>query len=231
MKTLVLIYFIILSYFIQAQNEIQVDYSILIDKSKVSDEKLNNLEKEMLLMYYECEKYVSYKLLSDGKECVFYNNEIMFNDIHSPIFKAIISNESSNFYINSFSNQFYQIINFNDKDYIVLLNSIKWEITNETKTIEGFECYKATTKNIIGSNNFIINAWFAPTIPFKYGPKLSFNLPGLVLEYQQGATSIVAKSIKYKIDEKLKEKLIKPEGIIVSQEDFDKIINEARGSN
>lgn len=64
----------------------------------------------------------------------------------------------------------------------------KWEITNETKIINGFKCYKASshweeydyTRN--KTLTFDPTVWFTNDIPFPFGPKGLDGLPGLVLE-------------------------------------------------
>ena len=64
----------------------------------------------------------------------------------------------------------------------------KWEITAEIKIINGFKCYKAKTNEERFSktrNKIIVTSpevWFAPEIPYDYGPFRLTGLPGLVLE-------------------------------------------------
>lgn len=53
-----------------------------------------------------------------------------------------------------------------------------WKITNETKQIQNFTCYKATTS--FRGNTF--EAWFTPDIPINAGPWKWYGLPGLIVE-------------------------------------------------
>lgn len=55
-----------------------------------------------------------------------------------------------------------------------------WNITDETKSIAGYECIKATT-NYRGRE---WAAWFAPELPVPYGPWKLRGLPGLIFEAQ-----------------------------------------------
>lgn len=64
----------------------------------------------------------------------------------------------------------------------------KWNITTETKIINGYKCYKATSikkeydktrKQEITLNPIV---WFTPEIPASFGPNGLDGLPGLVLE-------------------------------------------------
>lgn len=68
------------------------------------------------------------------------------------------------------------------KTGVVAIDSIpeiKWKLISEdTKTIGGFECYKATA-NFRGSE---ITAYYSPEIPIPFGPFKFKGLPGLILE-------------------------------------------------
>lgn len=64
-----------------------------------------------------------------------------------------------------------------------------WKITNETKQIQSFTCYKAITA--FRSNTF--EAWFTPNIPINAGPWKWYGLPGLILEATDKDQSVVFK--------------------------------------
>lgn len=64
-----------------------------------------------------------------------------------------------------------------------------WKITNETKQIQNFTCYKATTA--FRGNTF--EAWFTPDIPINAGPWKWYGLPGLILEATDKDQSVVFK--------------------------------------
>lgn len=75
-----------------------------------------------------------------------------------------------------------------------------WNITNETKKIKNFTCYKATTT--FRGNNF--EAWFTPDIPINAGPWKWYGLPGLIVEATDADKSVVFKLEKV---EKLTEEI------------------------
>lgn len=61
-----------------------------------------------------------------------------------------------------------------------------WNLSNETKTILGYTCYKATYTRSVPSGNYEITAWFTKEIPLPFGPaNYSGQLPGLILELNE----------------------------------------------
>jgi len=66
------------------------------------------------------------------------------------------------------------------------LNARKWTLTQDSKTIGGYLCYKATStlviKNSVGTFYKPVIAWYAPKLPVPYGPKGYGGLPGLILQ-------------------------------------------------
>lgn len=64
-----------------------------------------------------------------------------------------------------------------------------WEITNETKQIQNYTCYKATTS--FRGNAFEV--WFTPDIPINAGPWKWYGLPGLIVEATDTDQSVVYK--------------------------------------
>lgn len=86
-----------------------------------------------------------------------------------------------------------------------------WELSSETKNIGTYTCYKAThTKEVEKIKMSIINgesvknktketiittAWYTTTIPVINGPKNYQGLPGLILEVNDGKTTIVCTEI------------------------------------
>ncbi len=70
----------------------------------------------------------------------------------------------------------------------MLYEQFNWKITTESKTINGYLCYKAVAdyKEVNKVRNtiktFNPEVWFAPSIPAPFGPIGLDGLPGLVLE-------------------------------------------------
>lgn len=71
----------------------------------------------------------------------------------------------------------------------------KWELKQDTKTIQGFLCYKAILKNSkTGKQN--LEAWYAPKIPYQYGVMNYYGLPGLILEINKNTFLMTAVKIE-----------------------------------
>lgn len=75
-------------------------------------------------------------------------------------------------------------------------NKLSWIISEEVKTIAGYQCIKATTS--FRGVDWIV--WFAPEIALPYGPWKLHGLPGLVMEASAGTGSPkwVIEKIEYK---------------------------------
>jgi len=60
---------------------------------------------------------------------------------------------------------------------------VEWQITDEKKIINNIECYRAvgTLRSYNKTGDNFIDAWFAPSIPYSYGPSYFNGLPGLIL--------------------------------------------------
>jgi GLPGLI family protein len=77
--------------------------------------------------------------------------------------------------------------------------NVTWKVTNESKDILGFKCFKAIPQyNEIHDNKtetFPTEVWFTPSINKRGGPFVYSNLPGLILEVVK-SKSFTIKAIK-----------------------------------
>jgi GLPGLI family protein len=106
-----------------------------------------------------------------------------------------------------------------------------WEITSESKTINDYLCYKALYKrNYIGrfgdARVDVIEAWFAPILPYRFGPKNYYGLPGLILELTDTKSTYLARRIDLEQND---IKIIFPKGKTVSKEEYDKKLRAQMG--
>lgn len=101
------------------------------------------------------------------------------------------------------------------------LDDFDWKITNETKQIMGYQCYKAT--GLISNKKYPeVVAWFTTQIPVNIGPKNYTGLPGLILELEEG--QLIYYATKVKLNPKKKIAINRPiKGEVVSAKQYDSI--------
>lgn len=104
-----------------------------------------------------------------------------------------------------------------------------WQITSETKRILGYTCYKATTKVKVNGKDTEeeLEAWFAPEVPFQFGPIDIYGLPGLILEVNRKNFIYYATEISLNKTEKV---IHKPKGTSISNDEFLLEMKKMRGS-
>ncbi|MBW1657274.1 GLPGLI family protein [Flavobacterium quisquiliarum] len=175
-------------------------------------------------------RYLNFTLLFD-KDNAFFSCDDGLGTINDDVFMSKVTA--------GYMNEIYQNKDFSLSavhpiygQYVLKKEISKdWELVNETKEIEGFLCYKATSTKIVindkGTFRFPIIAWYCPKIPVSFGPNGYGNLPGLILELQ---VRNVVYGVK-KIDLNLKKTplLGKPKDYtIITEEEFDKIVKSGK---
>ena len=84
---------------------------------------------------------------------------------------------------------------------------------------------KKVTEEIEVSKETIVTAWYTPQIPVSNGPGEYWGLPGLILEINEGRTTILCSEITMNPSEKIEIK--EPtKGKAVTREEYNKIIKE-----
>ena len=101
---------------------------------------------------------------------------------------------------------------------------LKWELTQETKLVGGYICYKAINISSKNKKKKPV-AWYTPQIPASFGPKHYFGLPGLILELEE--TAVVFKVKEIILNPKEEVKVIVKEGTKISQEEYNKKLKKA----
>lgn len=95
-----------------------------------------------------------------------------------------------------------------------------WQITQEKKKIEGYECFKAISKPFRGRTYI---AWFCPEIPIPDGPWKLCGLPGLILEAQDEKNEVkfIAQKIELQVElEKVENKLLENNFPLLTWEEY-----------
>jgi GLPGLI family protein len=98
--------------------------------------------------------------------------------------------------------------------------NIPWVIENETKMISGQQCQKASC-HFKGRS---YTAWFAPQLPFPYGPWKLCALPGLILEATDSKNEVIftCKGIKREPGQSIR---IPAQRISITEKEFNKAQN------
>uniref|UniRef100_UPI004049C683 GLPGLI family protein n=1 Tax=Flavobacterium sp. TaxID=239 RepID=UPI004049C683 len=220
---------------INAQNNVDITYSLnySIEKNiKFESEEETLMGNDMLDIFLKFGDYVTFTLVVKNKQSIFFKNEIMFDDKLNDFQQKMISIlESDTYFFDYQKNEFYSRVIFDGKNYIFSLNpdENKWEILNETKKIDNFNCIKAKFTTLLdNANEVTFFAWFTPELPFQTGPKDFIGLPGVILEVGNGSYSFVAKSINLNPSEAELSKVVMPNGTLITREELDKIVQKAR---
>jgi len=220
---------------------------IQLDSSQVDSEMH---QKMMAMMKKQFEKTY---LLTFNKEESLYKEDEQLESPQMGGMQMVMVNTNGSDYLykdireNSFINQnevFGKIFLIEDK-----LKPLDWTLSNETKFIGDYKCYKATytreqpvVKSYISVNGdnepdeeeeeaepemeeIIVEAWYAPELPVNNGPGRYQGLPGLILEVNDGGLTLLCSKIVLNTKDKLK--IEKPsKGKHVNQEEFDEIMEK-----
>lgn len=106
------------------------------------------------------------------------------------------------------------------------VDSSKWDLVNESKNLNGYDCKKAIHYEI--RNNVLVNdtletiAWYTPSISLPIGPSNHYGLPGLVIEVHEKSVSYYLHSIQFTDEEVLYFDPTMLEGEHITLEEFAK---------
>lgn len=148
-------------------------------------------------------------------------------------------------YKNTTENYFLMENDLLDKIFLIkdTLDITGWELSTETKQIGNYTAYKAT-KTVVPkitedkelstnfllmtnqkeSNEIVYTAWYTPEIPIPNGPEKFGGLPGLILELHTPHRVYLCSEIILNPKKPLEFKV--PKGKTISQQDFDKMLDE-----
>lgn len=101
------------------------------------------------------------------------------------------------------------------------LENIEWKILNEVKGIGGFGCQKAMGKS--HGRTYIV--WFTTDIPYSYGPRKLWGLPGMILEATDTESQIVYKLLSVDLNPVPEETIEMPKnGIVTTHAEYIKMV-------
>lgn len=140
-----------------------------------------------------------FTLIYSNKESYFTNVPHVPEDDFMAKIALVTANYFEDWYQSSTLRTSYFNKDISGKEYLVVYKRLMqgWELTNESKKIDNYTCYKATLKdfNERSGKETIIEAWYTPDIALPYGPAGYGGLPGLILELKYKRCLYVASKI------------------------------------
>lgn len=214
-------YFLFFTTILFSQKSGTIEYKVIIPASKST----GNASAEILYkeIKEKSDKY-EYTLEFNSIQSHFFLNEMMIDesDKNTSARKILsVLMGGSNYFDSQKSisiNEGFQGVLIRDKH-----PKKNWIITAESKLIDTYKCYKAEYTETYKSKGInktkIITAWFAPSLPYPFGPKGYNGLPGLILELVDNSTNI--KFFANKIEIKSGTLFIKfPEGESITMDEY-----------
>ncbi len=190
-------------------------------KTTTKNKKANSFIKEM----FKNADDVEASLIFTNKESIYKIEDKLQIDSKSKLnMNRLLAGGDDVYYKNSRSEENYRQSSTFGELMLIDIEPKKWQITQETKTIGNYLCYKAID---INSKNLKMKpiAWFTPLIPISFGPKEYSGLPGLILEIEMFNSKIVATKIVLNPNEEIIiEKLSKGKRITI--EEYNDFINK-----
>lgn len=167
---------------------------------------LNEMEhieaKTMANMVADIVDDFEFQLLIDDNESIFKLSKQLVRDDINPMQYELASGFCSGnevWYTKAGDSiKRIALLNSNPSTVLTLDEKIQWEITKESKHIGKFKVLKAITTRKLGSYLEEIEAWFAPKLPYSFGPLGYDGLPGLILEMYRGKVIFKLKDIQEK---------------------------------
>lgn len=227
MKNFILFFLV----FIFAFSQQQVEVTYLVQLPKYSIDLPSNI-KSIFSMAENSHSKLSYILEYKDNMSKFYkkDNGIENEDLR---IAAILVDSDDTYYFDYNNNINYKIIEqselFKRNEFIVKNDyNLNWSLHDTTVIINNYQCKKATLKldkNLYNTNKDIdVEAWYAPDISIPSGPKNFVNLPGLIIYLK--INNIVFYANKIDLKKSLKSIVIPTKGTIITNIEFNKILNE-----
>jgi len=211
---------------------------IKLDSTSVSSDMQKQLEEQMRKQFQK-----EFKLTFDQYESTWKEETTLSKPsaASSSIFVSVMGDGGGSdvLYKNTKESLFAEKTDLMGKIFLIRdsLSKPDWKLTNETKGIGNYTCYKAIweqeSRKITYVNNKrqetdemevrTITAWYTPEIPINNGPDSYWGLPGLILEVNENGERLMLCS---KIVLNPKESIIIAEpkkGKKVNKKEFEKI--------
>ncbi len=202
---------------------IPIDYESILKSDTISE-----TQKATLRGIFKNQPKVLYQLVFNKDESFFEKQQTMDDGNRSRNFAESKVGKGV-FYTNKPKKLIINQILYIGEDFLISIPPFEWKLTQETKKIGNYFCYKATTiKHVEGRNGKMqraVTAWYTTQIPYNFGPKDYNGLPGLILELQED--NLLINATKISIQPTKKKIIEKPNiGQKVTQQEYDSIVKK-----
>ena len=212
------------TYKIESKLSAEERYEAINSKSSdnVKQAILRKLKSSLMAL-----RFVELELEFTPYESLFETTKSMQNDNTLDIKEAIrFTGTLGTYYSDLKKNHFYHQRPYAEHEFLIEMefDDLDWEICDETKKIIGYMCIKATTTIISANGEMPVTSWFAPELPFPFGPKEFCGLPGLILAVDYDDYYFYAVTID--LDKKQRNIKNPTKGELVTDKRFFKIVEE-----
>ncbi|APG65789.1 MULTISPECIES: GLPGLI family protein [Tenacibaculum] len=213
----------------------KVSYSVKthLDKNLKSYKLLQQRMPELAKKRESIASEIDFSLTFNDSISIFYLEKKLFSNNSAAVFALIdagyfgrIKQQPNNYVTEELQEDFGK--------FLVSRSYQKWELHDETKMIGEYLCFKATTshtttnpKGKLFKHNF--TAWYAPQLPYKFGPAGYGNLPGLIIELQGEKATYGVKKIQFyeTVEKSKKNRMPKLKNKkLITEEKFEKLAAE-----
>jgi GLPGLI family protein len=184
-------------------------------------------------------------------ELIFNRNESIYKEVvelekegqGGMRWMSMMAGGGGTLYKNLSTSTYLDKIEFFGKQFLITdtLEKLNWKLQKETKAIGKYQCNLATTQRVVTltrsetlndesrdttyQDTIDITAWYTMQVPVSNGPAQYGGLPGLIMELNDGQTTMLCTRVSIKPGEEVE--INKPEGgEEVSQEEYKKITRE-----
>jgi GLPGLI family protein len=218
---------------------------------KMDSTQVNSAMQEQMMEMLKKQMQKTYKLTFNKEASIYKEEESLAPPQPSGMqVMMVMTGGSDVMYKNTKENRFTNQNESFSKLFLIKDELVKheWELGSETKSIGEYTCYKATKTRerpvmsmSFSSNDdedaeeeeekepemetIVITAWYTPQIPVSTGPGNYHGLPGLILQVNDGNTTLICSKIV--LNPKDKVEIVEPKkGKELSQEAYDKIMEK-----
>ena len=172
-------------------------------------------------------KNIDFILKFHANQSLFSVNSYVEPDINElDLYFALGVYGSSIYYNNLMMNVYYRQAEAYGETFLIEMPKINWRLTDVTKIINGYTCFKAeaktTTKGRNGDIERPVIAWYSKDIPVSFGPIGFAGLPGLIIKLIYDNEVYTVSKINFSSENRIIIKKPK-KGIKVTKKEFEKI--------